>query len=98
MNDFCEQRRRAIVLEVAALMPKRQAKMPYMFTAAEMAQATGEMYQRVMEHLKRLASNGVLCSDTNGFDPDTGRRVTLFWRLEDEPRGADGSEPVMVAK
>ena len=86
MTVIGEERRAAIVREVASLLHRRVIREPYMFTARDIANETGRVYPAVMEELRALAANGVLCMDPDGHDPETGRRVILFWRPEDAPQ------------
>jgi len=80
-----DEERRAIIAELAAILPRRIVREPYMFTAGDVAAQTGRQYAQVIDALHRLAERGQLKMERDGHDPTTGRRVTLFWRPEDEP-------------
>lgn len=80
-----DERREEIVREVAALLPQRRVREPWMFTAGDVAAESGRFYPRVMDELQRMVERGTLRMDRRGFDPATGRHVILFWRPEDDP-------------
>ena len=85
MRPLGEERRRAIIEEIAQLLPRRVTKEPWMFTAPELAEQTGRRYADILLDLRRLVALGVLECEPDGYNPATGRQCTLFWRPEDKP-------------
>jgi hypothetical protein len=77
--------RRAILAEIIALTEPTTLIQPWQFTTADFMREAGlQHHANASLKLKRLVAAGVLRSDANGYNPTTGRKVTLFWRPEDE--------------
>lgn len=81
-----DEERRAILAEIVALAQPTTPIQPWQFTAGNFMRAAGISNANASMKLKRLVLQGVLLSDPNGYDPKTGRKVTLFWRPQDAPK------------
>jgi hypothetical protein len=77
--------RRAILAEIIALTEPTTLIQPWQFTTADFMREAGLLrHANASIKLKQLVEAGVLKCDRNGYNPTTGRKVTLFWRPEDE--------------
>lgn len=79
-----DDRRRAILREIAALAPAQRTMEPYMFTVMDFAREKGWLRARTEDYLRCQVAQGKLRMDLNGYDPRTGRRAAVYWRPEDE--------------
>ena len=79
-----EDRRRAIVAELAALARTDRTMEPWMFTVMDLATEMDWPRARTEKWLRAQVAHGRMRMDLDGYDPRTGRKAALYWRVEDE--------------
>ena len=79
-----EDRRRAILAEIAAAAQEQRQMEPYQFTVMDLADNMGVTRAQAERYARARVTDGLWRMKVDGYDARTGRRAALYWRIEDE--------------